>query len=149
MVRVQDVARYILNELAPEDGNKFITAWKLQKLVYYSQVWSLVWDEAPLFKEPIQAWADGPVCSPLYAMHKGRLRLRANDIGGAPSQLNLTQKKTIDAVLTYYGNKSGRYLSDLTHMERPWIEARGSTPAGDRSENIISHEAMAEYYGGL
>ena len=30
---------------------------KLQKLVYYSQAWSLIWDEKPLFEEEIEAWA--------------------------------------------------------------------------------------------
>ncbi|WP_307850044.1 MULTISPECIES: type II toxin-antitoxin system antitoxin SocA domain-containing protein [unclassified Saccharopolyspora] len=38
-----------------------MTAMKLQKLVYYSQAWHLVWDERPLFDEPVQAWANGPV----------------------------------------------------------------------------------------
>jgi hypothetical protein len=53
---VFDVAAYILEKKGE------MSAWRLQKLVYYSQAWSLVWDERPLFDEPIQAWANGPVC---------------------------------------------------------------------------------------
>ena len=34
------------------------TSWKLQKLVYYCQAWSLVWDEEPLFEARIEAWAN-------------------------------------------------------------------------------------------
>src|ERR1700689_4301222 len=63
-VSVLDVASYIL-EKQP------LTAWKLQKLVYYCQAWSLVWDEQPLFKERVLAWANGPVVKELYDQHKG------------------------------------------------------------------------------
>ena len=43
MATVFDVARYILEKYGP------LSAMKLQKMVYYSQAWSLVWDDAPLF----------------------------------------------------------------------------------------------------
>ena len=45
MVSAHDVASYILRELGKT------TTMKLQKLVYYSQAWSLVWDEKALFQE--------------------------------------------------------------------------------------------------
>lgn len=43
MANVLDVAAYVLAKRGP------MTAMKLQKLVYYSQAWHLVWDEEPLF----------------------------------------------------------------------------------------------------
>ena len=49
-IRAVDVAAYILQEQGPTP------ALKLQKLVYYSQAWSLVWDDKPLFEEEIEAW---------------------------------------------------------------------------------------------
>jgi len=55
-----DVAKYILEK------KKQMTAMKLQKLVYYSQAWSLVWDEKPLFDEPVEAWINGPMVPALY-----------------------------------------------------------------------------------
>jgi len=64
-VSVYDVAKYILDKLG------MITTMKLQKLVYYSQAWSLVWDEAPLYEEEIQAWSNGPVIPKLYYYHRG------------------------------------------------------------------------------
>ena len=149
MTSVRDVAVYILNELAPANTNRSVTSWKLQKLVYYCQAWSLVWDERELFPECLEAWADGPVCPDLYQLHRGRLHLRAGDIQGDPDALDETGIETIDAVLDFYGDKTGRYLSDLTHMERPWIDARGATPSGMASRAVISTEVMAEYYGAL
>jgi len=50
MASVHDVACYILKKQSP------MTTMKLQKLVYYCQAWSLVWDEKPLFKERMDAW---------------------------------------------------------------------------------------------
>ena len=43
VAKVDDVASAILNRLGE------MTAMKLQKLVYYSQAWHLVWEEKPLF----------------------------------------------------------------------------------------------------
>lgn len=149
MASVHDVAKYILQRLAPDPAGPRVTAWKLQKLVYYAQAWSLVWDEKPLFPEPIQAWADGPVCPDLYRQHKGRMNLFEADIEGDPSNLTDDEVDTIDAVLAHYGQRTGRYLSDLTHMERPWREARGDTPSGARSQTVIDHQVMVDYYGGL
>ena len=40
-IQVFDVAAYILQKTGS------MTTMKLQKLVYYSQAWSLVWDEKP------------------------------------------------------------------------------------------------------
>ena len=44
-IQVFDVAAYILEKIGS------MTTMKLQKLVYYSQAWSLVWDEKRLFEE--------------------------------------------------------------------------------------------------
>ena len=149
MASVNDVARYILDRLAPSQFGDRITAWKLQKLVYYAQARSLVWDEAPLFEEEIQAWANGPVCPELYKQHRGRFRLYAGDIQGDPAQLTQDQTETIDAVIRYYGDKSAHWLSDLTHMERPWQQAREGVEEGEPSNAVITHEAMAAYYESI
>ncbi len=65
-IRVFDVAAYILEKKG------IMSTMKLQKLVYYSQAWSMVWDEKPLFEENIEAWANGPVVRDLFYYHRGR-----------------------------------------------------------------------------
>jgi uncharacterized phage-associated protein len=142
MASVHDVAVYILGVLGT------IPAMKLQKLTYYSQAWSLVWDEAPLFSEPIQAWANGPVSPALYANHRLQYMIE-NLTEGNPEALTPDQVETVDAVLSYYGDKSSQWLSDLTHMERPWLDARENLAPGERGNKVITHAAMAEYYGSL
>lgn len=142
MTTVYDVAAYILGKLGR------IPALKLQKLVYYSQAWSLVWDDKPLFTERIEAWANGPVSPDLYAQHRGQYDLER--IGrGDPQALSAEQVETIDAVIEAYGHKPSQWLSDLTHAEEPWREARKGLEDGARGNREISHAAMAEYYSSL
>ena len=143
MASALDAGAYILKHRGP------MTAMKLQKLVYYSQAWSLVWDEAPLFADEIQAWANGPVAPSLYREHRGKFKVSAGDIRGNAGRLSPDERETVDAVLRHYGGKSSQWLSNLTHAERPWQEARRGIAPGARGRGIISHSAMAEYYGGL
>ena len=141
-IRVFDVASYILERMQP------MTTMKLQKLVYYSQAWSLVWDEAPLFEENIEAWANGPVVRELFDYHRGMYEISAIPIGN-PRLLNQEQQETIDAVLEYYGDKSAQWLIELTHMEDPWIQARNGLPPLERGDRIISLDTIADYYSSL
>lgn len=105
-------------------------------------------DERPLFREKIRAWANGPVCRALYALHKGKFVLDHWPQGNS-KVLTPNQRSTVDAVLRFYGSKSPQWLSDLTHLERPWREARLGLADGDSGNVEITHAAMAEYYGGL
>ena len=141
-VSAHDVVAYILQKQGP------MTAMKLQKLLYYCQAWSLVWDEIPLFEEEIQAWANGPIVPLIYKDHQGKFRVESWDYGDS-SRLTSTQKKTVDAVLAYYGDKSAQWLSDLTHAEAPWNLARKGLAPGERGNAIISHASMDEYYSSL
>lgn len=139
-----DVAAYILNKCGS------MSTMKLQKLVYYSQAWSLVWDEAELFPADFEAWANGPVCRELYDVHRGKYRLGSGDILGNPQEeLTEEQRDSIDMVLKEYCDKSPQWLSDLTHQEDPWKNARIGIPDGCRGEVLITKEAMLEYYGSL
>jgi uncharacterized phage-associated protein len=142
MANVFDVAKYILEKQGP------MTTMKLQKLVYYCQAWSLVWDEKPMFEEKIQAWASGPVVRELYDVHKGLFQISSLDKGSIDN-LKPEEKKTIDVVLKAYGDKPSQWLSDLTHMEQPWNDAREGIALGENCENEITQASLAEYYSSL
>ena len=142
VANVHDVAAYILEK------NSRMTAMKLQKLVYYCQAWSLVWEEKPLFPEVIEAWANGPVVRALYDRHRGMFEVTKWSAGQS-AKLTKRERETVDAVLKFYGDKSSQWLSELTHEEAPWRDARRGLGPGVRGESVISHAAMAEYYGSL
>jgi len=143
MVSVNDVARYILEHQGE------ISTMKLQKLVYYAQAWSLVWDEKPLFPSRIEAWANGPVIRDLYECHRGHFNANSELFPGDSAHLSTAEKETIDAVLEAYGDLSGQQLSDLAHGERPWREARENVPPGAPSSNEVNLEVMQYFYSAL
>jgi uncharacterized phage-associated protein len=142
MANVHDVAAYIL----ASQGE--MTTWKLQKLVYYCQAWHLVWEDQPLFGERIEAWSNGPVVRELYRAHRGDFRRRTWNKGD-PARLTPRERETIDAVLDFYGDKTGQWLSELTHSEFPWQRARGGLNPTERGSRPIQLDDMAAYYGGL
>ncbi len=143
-VSVFDVAAYILA------ARGRMSTWKLQKLCYYSQAWSLVWDEEPLFREKIEAWANGPVIPDLYRQHQGRFYVSSMKKGD-PSKLNPDQRETVDVVLEGYGDMAGSELRTLTHREPPWRDTRRAAglKIGERGSATITHNRMYEYYSGI
>jgi uncharacterized phage-associated protein len=142
MASVHDVAAYVLDRSGP------LSAMKLEKLVYYCQAWSLVWDDKPLFKARIEAWANGPVVPQLYRLHR-KIFTVAGWPAGSSTALSDVERETVDAVVSFYGKRPSQWLSDLTHSEPPWRNARQGIPSGAPCTNEITLSAMAEYYGSL
>src|SRR5665213_2547469 len=138
MASVHDVAAYILSKVGP------MSAMKLQKLVYYAQAWSLVWEDRPIFKARIEAWANGPVVPALYQHHRGSFKVNSWSLGNADN-IEPTDRSTLNAVVKFYGHKSPQWLSDLTHIERPWVNARKGIAPGVPSKKEITLQSMAEY----
>ena len=139
-----DVAKYILEK----EGE--MSAMKLQKLLYYCQAWSMVWDERELFSADFEAWANGPVLSSIYDIHRGMFKVNADLFDSANvSNLDEEARDTIDQVLKVYGDKTAQWLSNLTHEEAPWLNARGDLSPLARSNAVISKGSMHEYYSGL
>jgi uncharacterized phage-associated protein len=142
MVNIFDVAAYILSKGRP------MTAMKMQKLLYYSQAWSLVWDDAPLFDSQFEAWANGPVAPEFFSAHQGEFIVSSEPRGNSQN-LTKSQRETVNAVLKTYGDKTPQWLSDRTHREKPWIDARVGLADGVRGNRTISQSSMSEYYGSL
>jgi uncharacterized phage-associated protein len=132
-----DVAAHVLEHCGP------MTAMKLQKLVYYCQAWSIVWDDDALFPEEIEAWKNGPVVRELWDVHRGQFRVE-KIAGGNAKGFNNDQSDTVKEVLKVYGPHSAQWLSDLTHMEDPWKDAWAQGPS-----TVITKESLAEYYSSI
>ena len=141
-VSAYDVAAYILEKQGE------ITTLKLQKLVYYAQAWSLVWDERPLFDEKIEAWSNGPVVRDLFEYHRGKYYIAGIEDGDT-GKLDDDQKATIDMVLEHYGDKPAYWLVRLSHSEPPWIEARDGLSPTESGDAEITLDSMAHYYSSL
>lgn len=144
VVSVFDVAVYVMGRI------KECTTMKLHKLLYYCQAWTLVWDERPLFRENIEAWANGPVIRELFNFHRGMFIIKDRDMTiGNESVLSEHQRSNINEVLDFYGDKTSQWLIDQTHIETPWIEARKGLDQTERGNRIIENDAMYQFYSSL
>ena len=144
MARTEDVAALLMQHL------ETTTTMKLQKLLYYCQGWHLAWDGVPLFKDRIEAWANGPVVPAIYKRHRKRFTLSHPwPKSGDRDRLNRDETETVEAVLEGYGDWSAFQLTRSTHREPPWINARRGIPAGMPGTNVISLRDMQDYFAGL
>lgn len=139
-----ELAKYIICRMA-QKGER-ISHLKLQKLLYYVQAWHIVYAEQPIFEEDFEAWLHGPVLRNVW----NHYRTYSTMFDSLPCEENFDVKLTdeqceiIDDVLDEYGEKTGYYLECLTHVEKPWQEAR------KKGENtLILKEDMLEYYSKL
>ena len=145
MLKVFDVAKYFM--YLANQGKKPITNKKLQKLVYYSQAWSLVLNNRKLFNEPIEAWIHGPAVRNLYIKYKSfgfnpiNIDIKENSI-----KISTEDRELIDEVWKVYGKLDAQYLEMLTHSEQPWQEARSGLESFEGSDNEISTEDMKRFY---
>lgn len=139
-VSASDVANYFIwRANQDEEFGDNITNLKLQKLIYYAQGFYLAWREEPLFSDPIEAWAHGPVVRPLYIQYQ---RYGAGPIP-TPEEFDLTSideqtRELLEEVYQVYGQYSAWGLRNLTHEEPPWKDTARNC--------VIPVEAMRRYF---
>lgn len=141
------IAEYFIDKSNKE--KKPITNKKLQKLLYYAQVWSLVLNEEKLFSERIEAWVHGPAIPTVYRRFKGfEFNPIQLDTTGVSFDFSKKQNDLLESIWSIYGKYNAEYLEALTHSEIPWQEARKETSASEPSNNIISLATAKKFYAG-
>lgn len=141
---VLDVASAILAAKGP------MSTYQLQKLCYYAQAHYVSAYNTRLFREPIEAWPNGPVIPELY--RRQARRRHVDQIRGGSAAAVAKQPAAavmLQFVLDEYGSFNGDQLVELTHREQPWRDARQGLPARQASHNEISLEALRDYYRGF
>lgn len=148
------IANYVSHKVV-EAGHS-LSVLKLQKLLYYVEAWHLAFFNIPVFEEDFQAWVHGPVNSSVFAHFKyAKNKFMYSDIN--MGDVEITNFETIPAalnshienVLETYAKYSGAQLEELTHNERPWVEARIGLKPYEASKNPISKDLMRDYYRSL
>ena len=155
---IKDFARYIVYFF--NSSGSLITNKKLQKLLFYTQAWHLVYfDGNQFFKETPEAWVHGAVYPSVYHQYKKfKAKPITFDNGIERDQLQAffdsfkfsnEQKEFIESVLITYGKKEAFELELLNHREKPWLEAREGLEDYDISTKPISIATMKTYYSDL
>ena len=126
-----------------------MSTMKMEKLVYYSQARSLAEHGTVLFPEDFQAWTNGPVCPDLFRVHKGMYAISLRDFRQRVPAARLLEGedlRIVESVVKDLGGYTGRELSERTHRELPWRNARGDAKSYEPGKTIISKQAMRSYY---
>ncbi|MCQ2242421.1 Panacea domain-containing protein [Treponema sp.] len=121
-----DVAKYVINyELSQ---GRSVTNLRLQKLLYFVQAKVLVETGKPCFEDEMEAWDYGPVSPSVYHNYKF---FGAWSLAAEPGIHRIPNANIVNNMLSYCSNYSTNLLVDITHKQRPWIEAyakgRGTT----------------------
>lgn len=140
LTTVHDVAQFILREYGAMD------TFRLQKLVYYAQGWTLGLTGRALFPEPLEAWKDGPASPVLFTTHKHQREIAHLPTGEADA-VSATQAAFLRRVLAPHVAKSSADLVADTHSETPWLAARDGVPDGAKSKREITQEALRDFFG--
>ncbi|MFB9759168.1 type II toxin-antitoxin system antitoxin SocA domain-containing protein [Ectobacillus funiculus] len=152
---IEEVEKFFIikgQEFKDEDDDLRVSPLKLQKLMYYAQGWTYAFTGHKLFRDDFQAWIHGPVVPHLYDKYKkyGSRRID-EDLGVKVEELSLSfeQLQILHWVWDKYSKFEAKFLEDLTHMEFPWIQARGDLP-NDRNCNwIIKKEDIESFFKSM
>lgn len=129
------LSEYIVRQFSHQSPGG-ITPMKLQKLLYYIKVWTLVAGQQFVHAN-FEHWDYGPVNRQVYNHYKS---YGSNAI--SPSELdepNISgvEKELVDFILENYISFDAFTLSAMTHIEEPWKKTQSNEPISD--ELIISY----------
>lgn len=127
------LASYILGKYP----DKSITPMKLQKLAYYSKVWTLVAGENIVAAE-FEKWDFGPVNCLIFKNFKKYSKTVIPFEVEWNSELPPEQDELLTFILDNYVDFSAFALSAMTHNEAPWVV----TP----KNGVISDKLIVDYY---
>jgi uncharacterized phage-associated protein len=141
--RAMEIAATILQEC--KKRGIAVSNLKLQKLLYYSEAWSLALHGESFFADPIEAWVHGPVVADVFHLYKDS---RWSPIAEAKTAAAYDEEALshIGDVIDAYGNIGASDLERLTHSEDPWIHARQGLAPDVPSRNQIGRDAMKAFY---
>ncbi len=141
---IEAVALYILN-------SKYeITNMSLQKLLYYVEGFAGVLLKMRIFDSHCEAWMYGPVYPEIYEKYKsfGGNSIKVDKID-LSEDISEELRELIDYVLGLFAIYNGVTLKDLSHSEAPWINAHAGYGEKEHCREVISHEAIVEYFSDV
>lgn len=134
MERAIDVAQCIYTEYKNMSG-KIIDEMKLHKLLYLSQRESLAITQKPMFDDKFEGWKYGPVCRQVRSCFTED-GIFADDL----HELSHENHYIVKNITLQYGAFESWKLSELSHKELSWQNARKGIPEGQNGSNILQLE---------
>lgn len=134
MPRAIDVAQCIFNEYKQISGRN-IDEMKLHKLLYLSQRESLAILNRPMFPENFEGWKFGPVCREVRNCFT-----EDGVFGDDIQEISDEDHYIVKTIVLQYGGYESWKLSELSHRELSWKNARIGIPKGCNGNRIMDLE---------
>lgn len=133
MYSAMEVARYIISE-------EYLSAMKLQSVLYFCQAHFIAFKKRQLFEEPIEPVGFGVVITNVFQKYivYGGAGI-PNMWKDEPISIREEDKREIRTVIGQAHDYSPQYLADLIKGQEPWIRAR-------EQKRAISCWDLADYF---
>lgn len=145
MLHAIDVANFFIDMAnANSEVEDFMTNLRVNKLLYFSQAWSLVRRGKPLFSEELQAWKYGPVVPCVYQTFKPCGKEPISSVSGdySPEVFSCDELELLIDVIREYGKYSTPALVEMTHaVGTPWTDIYVPD-----SNNVITQDSLSKYF---
>jgi uncharacterized phage-associated protein len=154
MLLADDVARWLrfaAHDAVRDRGHAWaVSAPKLQSLLYYAQAWRLALADAPLFPEPLEARAHGPVVEAIHRRYQlfGHSPLPLLS-GEERPVLDVEREAHLGNIWRAYGALSAERLTAMICAETPWQAARARAAADPFHDATIPQAELAACYRAL
>ena len=137
MERMIDAAKYIIDRYQEQTGI-LIDEMKLHKLLYFAQREAFALTGEPLFEGDFEGWFHGPVCREVRnAYIDGEFYADTEEVSEKCAYI-------LNNVIVEYGHYESWYLSELSHKEISWKNARKGLKKNQRGSRLLSLEDIRE-----
>lgn len=139
--KIECVIEYVLAQC--ED----ITPLSLQKILYYIQGFHFGFNKVYMFSDECEAWVHGPVYREIYYKYRDYRFdpiYRKKEIDMA--SFTASEKAILDSVVKNICCYSGKILEKFTHLESPWLDARGELLEYMGCDTVIPKEQIGRYF---
>jgi uncharacterized phage-associated protein len=148
MQTAKDIADWIVRHSWNDLGAP-LDPMSLEKLLYYAQCFHLVLHDYPLFPDEILAWQKGPVVPAVYNQYAAFGAGPIVPDEDEPPAFSIGLQQHLGQIVSFFGRYTAIRLSDATHLEQPWSDARDGVPRNVASGVVIPQIVMKSYYRAL
>ncbi len=141
--RIFSVAHWFLSQSSEEAP---VTHLALQKLLYFTQGWSMALLHREMFEGRCQAWAHGAVYPKVYRLLKP-FRFDPLPKVRREEAFAEEERQVLEAVKKYYFDRyNAKTLEEICHYEEPYRKAREGYHEEEPCQEEIDREEMKGYY---
>lgn len=137
MDKIIDTAAYVVNKYKEITGEN-LDEMKLHKLLYFIQRESFAITGQPAFEGEFEGWRFGPVCREI------RNSFCESEIIVPTVDISDHLKYIVNNVILEYGSLASWKLSELSHRDISWQNARKGLSPEENGNRVISLDDIKE-----